>query len=99
MVKVDTDKNNEKLDDIPREISRINKAIRMRRRKSRQHREISLSINELNNSKTETEKKIDAIKQINSHIEEVKNLVKIKTKEIKKKKTNLPNENPFQFKD
>ena len=51
MLEVDIDKNSEKLDDIPQEINRINKALRMRRRKGRDYRELSLRVRELRKSK------------------------------------------------
>ena len=72
-----------KIDEITLEMRRIKKTIR--RRKQKHHRELSLSLNELINSKTETRNKIHALKQINSHIEEVKEEVKLKIKELKKK--------------
>ena len=46
MLEADTDKNNEKLDDIPGEINRIKKAIRRRRQTDR---ELSLRVDELKN--------------------------------------------------
>ena len=52
---------------------------------------------ELKNSKTEIGNKIDALKQILLHIEEVKkDGVKFKFKELKKNK-NIPKANPFDF--
>ena len=57
MLKADIDKNIEKIDHISREIDRIKKAIRKRGHKDRKHRELSLRIGELNNSKTELKNK------------------------------------------
>ena len=58
-----------------------------------------MRINKLNISKTDLKNKIEALKQIISHIEEVKNDVKLKIKQLKKKIKNLPIENPFDFTD
>ena len=52
---------------------------------------------ELKISKTDLRNKIDALKHLFSHIEEVKERVKIKIKELKKKFKNLPKENLFDF--
>ena len=65
--------------------------------KDRKHRELFLKLNELNNSKIELKNKINALKQIISHIEEVKDDVKFKSKQLKKKIKTLPRENPFEF--
>ena len=56
-----------------------------------------MGINKLNISKTDQKNKIEALKQIISHIEEVKEVVTIKIKQLKKKIKNLPVENPFDF--
>ena len=61
MLQADRNKNNEKLDDIPREINRIKKAIRRRIQKNQDYRELSLRLNELQNLKTEIRKKIEAL--------------------------------------
>ena len=92
----DKDKNNEKLDNIPRKINRIKEAIRMKRRKGREHLERSFRINKLKNSKTEIKIKIDAINQIILHIREVKDQFEAEIKRIEKTE-NLPMENPFDF--
>ena len=76
---------------------RIKKTIRKRKQKRKHHREVSLRLNDLNTSKTELENKIDALRQIISHIQEVKYEVKLKIKQVKKKIKNLPIENPFDF--
>ena len=46
--------------------------------------DLALRLNELNKSQTDLRNKIDALKQIISHIEELKKQVKIKTKKIRK---------------
>ena len=56
-----------------------------------------MRINKLNISKTDLKNKIEALKQIISHIEEGKNRVKSKIKQLKKKIKTLPVENPFDF--
>ena len=58
-----------------------------------------MKLNELMNSKTDFKNKIDALKQIISHVEEVKDQVKLKIKQFKKKIKNIPKENPFDFTD
>ena len=59
----DIDKNFENVDEITLELKRIKKAISRRRQKRQRHRELSLRLNELNNSKTEIKNEIDALKQ------------------------------------
>ena len=54
---------------------------------------------EIKNSKTDLRNKIDALNQIISHIEDVKEQVKLKIKQLKNKIKNLPKENPFDFTD
>ena len=56
-----------------------------------------MRINKVNISKTDLKIKIEALKQIISHIEEVKDGVKLKIKQLKKKIKILPVENPFDF--
>ena len=58
-----------------------------------------MRVNKLNISKTDLKNKIEALKQIISHIEERKNRVKIKIKQLKNKIKNLPKENPFDLTD
>ena len=53
--------------------------------------------NELNVSETDTRNKIDALKQIILHFEEVEEKVRFKTENFKKKTKSLPGENPFDF--
>ena len=96
-VRSDIDKKTEKIDEITREINRIEKAMRRGRHKYQHHRELSLRLNELKNLKTENKNKTHALKQIISHIEEVEEQVKLKVKELKKKIENIPKENPFDF--
>ena len=54
---------------------------------------------ELKNSKTDLRNKIDGLNQTISHIEDVKEQVKLKVKQLKNKIKNLPKENPFDFTD
>ena len=56
-----------------------------------------MRLNELKNLETEIGHKIKALKQINSHIEYLKDQVIIKIKRIKKKSKNLSIEKPFDF--
>ena len=93
----DKDENNKKIYDVHKEINTIQKAIRRRKQKHKHHRELSLRANEFNNLKTEKSNKMEALRQIISHIEEVKNEVKHKIEELKKKNKNIPQENPFDF--
>ena len=58
-----------------------------------------MSIIELKNSKTVIRNEIDALNQIISHIEEAKDEVKLKIKQLKKKIKNIPKENPFDVTD
>ena len=81
------------------EIKRIKKAIPKRRKKNKIYTDLSLRVIELNNSKTVIRNEIDALNQIISHIEEVKDEVKLKIKQLKKKIKNTPKENPFDFTD
>ena len=54
---------------------------------------------EIKNSKIDLKNKIDALNQIISHVEDVKEEVKLKTKQLKNKIINLLKENPFDFTD
>ena len=54
---------------------------------------------EIKNSKIDLKNKIDALNQIISHVEDVKEEVKFKIKQLKNKIKNLPIENPFDFTD
>ena len=82
---------------VDMEIKRIKKLILKRKKKNRSYTDLSLRINKLNISKTDLKNKIEALKQIISHIEEGKNRVKSKIKQLKKKIKILPVENPFDF--
>ena len=82
---------------VDMEIKRIKKLILKRKKKNRSYTDLSLRINKLNLSKTDLRNKIDVLNQIISHIEEVKEGVKLKIKQLKKKIKNLPVENPFDF--
>ena len=96
MIENDIEQN--KKNDVDKEIKTIQKAIRRRRQKNRIYRDLSLRFNELNNSETEPKNKIEALKQTVSHIEEVNDEVKLKIKEFKKIK-NIHKENLFDFTD
>ena len=82
-LQVAIDKNNEKIDEIPREINRTKKVTRRRREKNQNYREISVRPNELKNMKYEIGNKKEALKQIISLIEEVKDQVKLNNKRKK----------------
>ena len=60
MLQADTDKNNEKLDVIPREIIRIRKAARSGRQKNQDYHEVCMRLNELKKLKTENENETEA---------------------------------------
>ena len=79
------------------EIKRIKKFILKRKKKNRTYTDLSLRVNKLNISKTDLKNKMEALKQIFSHIEEGKNRVKSKIKQLKNKIKILPVENPFDF--
>ena len=99
MLAVDIDKNDEKLDVIARGINRINKTIRTRRPKGQENRNSSLRLNELKNLKADIRDKIDVLKEIISHMEEAKDQVILKIKQLKRKIKNNPSKNPFVFKE
>ena len=98
-LKGNIDKNIEEIYNTDMEIKRMKKVILKRKKKNRTYTDLSLRINKLNISKTDLENKIQALKQIISHVEDVKGGVKLKIKELKKKIENLPVENPFDFTD
>ena len=91
------DKNIEEIYNVDMEIKRIKKLILKRKKKNRTYTDLSLRVNKLNFSKVDLKNKIEALKQIISHIEEGKNRVKSKIKQLKKKIKILPVENPFDF--
>ena len=91
------DKNIGEIYNVDMEIKRIKRLILKRKKKNRSYTDLSLRINKINISKTDQKNKIEALKQIISHIEEGKNRVKSKIKQLKKKIKTLPVENPFDF--
>ena len=93
------DINFEEIYNADMEIKRIKKVILKRKKKNRTYTDLTLKVNKLNISKTNLKNKIDALKQIISHIEQAKEEVKLKIKQLKKKIKNLPVENPFDFTD
>ena len=99
MLKSDIDGNNKKIYDVDKEIKRVKKLIHKRKQKSRNYIDLSLRLIEIKNSKIDLQKKIDVLNQIISHVEDVKEEVKLKNKQLKNKIRNLPKENPFDFTD
>ena len=93
------DINIEEIYNADMEIKRIKKVILKRKKKNRTYTDLSLRVNKLNISKTDLKNEIEALKQIISHIEQAKEEVKLKIKQLKKKIKNLPVENPFDFTD
>ena len=85
--------------DVDMEFERIKKHIPKKEKKNKKFTDLSLRLVGLKNSKTDLRNKIDALKQTISHIEEVKDKVKLKIKELNKKIKNIPEENPFDFTD
>ena len=71
-LKTNIDKNNEEIYNVDMEMKRIKKLILKRKKKNRTYTNLSLRVNELNISKTDLKNKIEALKQIISHIEEIK---------------------------
>ena len=74
------DINNEEIYNVNMEIKRIKKLILKRKKKNRSYTDLCLRVNKLNISKTDLKNKIEALKQIISHIEEAKEGVKLKIK-------------------
>ena len=99
MLETDIDENNKKIDDADMQIKRIKKAISKRKQKNRNYIDLSLKINKLKFSNTDLKNKIDAMTQIISHIEDAKDKIKPKIKQLKNKIKKLPKENPFDFTD
>ena len=58
-----------------------------------------MTVNNLKNSKPDQKNKIEALRQITSHIQEVKDVVKLTIKQLKTKIKQIPKENPFDFTD
>ena len=99
MLKADIDENNKKMCDIDKKINKIQKTIRRRKQKHKQHREPSSRLNILKKSKTDLKINKEALYQKTSNIEEVNHEIELKIKQLKKKIKNLPIENPFDFTD
>ena len=95
----DIDENNNKIYDVDIEIKRNQKNLYLKQRKNRNYTDFSLRLFELKNSKTVLRNKIDALKQIFSHIEEARQQIKLKIKHLKNKTKNIPEEKPFEFTD
>ena len=90
-------KNIGEIYNVDMEIKRIKKLILKIKKKNRSYTDLSLRINKLSISQTDLKNKLEALKQIISHIAEGKNRVKSRIKQLKKKIKNLPVENPFDF--
>ena len=86
-----------KIDNIDKEINRIKKVIRKRKKKKNQFQDLYLKINILKLSKIDIKNEIEALNQIISNMEKLKDEVKPKIKQLKNKIKNLPKENPFDF--
>ena len=99
MLETDIDENNKKIHVADMEIKRIKKAISKRKQKNRNYIDLSLKIIKLKFSKTDLKNKIDAMTQLISHIEDAKDKIKLKIKQLKNKIKKLPKENPFDFTD
>ena len=99
MLKYDIDENNKKIYDVDKEINRIKKVIRKRRRKNKQFQDLYLKINKLKFSKIDIKNEIEALDQIILHMEKLKDGIKLKIKQLKNKIKNLPKENPFDLTD
>ena len=99
MLKADIDVNNKKIFNVNKEIKRVKKLIPKRKQKNRNYTDLSLRLIELMKSKIDLKNKTDALNQIISHVEDVKEEVKLKIKQLKNKIKNLPKENPFDFTD
>ena len=99
MLKADIDVKNKKIFDADKEIKRVKKLIHKRKQKNRNYTDLSLRLIELKNSKIDLKNEINALNQIISHVEDVKDEVKLKIKQLKNKIKNLPKENPFDFTD
>ena len=97
MLKSDIDGNNKKIYDVDKESKRVKKLIRKRKQKIRNYIDLSLRLIEIKNSKLDLKNEINALNQISSHVEDVKEEVKLKIKQLKNKIKNLPKENPFDF--
>ena len=99
MLKADLDVNIKKIFDVDKEIKRVKKLIRKRKQQKRNYIDLSLRVIELKNSKIHLKNEMDALNRIISHVEDVKEEVKLKIKQLKNRIKNLPKENPFDFTD
>ena len=99
MLKSDIDENNKKIYDVDKEIKRVKKMIHKRRQKIRNYNDLSLRLIEIKKSKLDLKNEINALNQIISHVEDAKEEVKFKIKQLRNKIKNLPKENPFDFTD
>ena len=97
ILKSDIDGNNKKIYDADKDIKRVKKLIHKRKQKNRNYTDLSLRLIEIKNSKIDLKNKIDALNQIISHVEDVKEEIKLKIKQLKNKIKNLLKENPFDF--
>ena len=95
MSKSDIDGINKKIYDVDKEIKRVKILIHKRKPKNRNYIDLSLRLIEINNSKIDLKNKIDALNQIISHVEDVKEEIKLKIKQLKNKIKNLPKKTPF----
>ena len=95
----DIDVNNKKIYDVDMEIKRIKKIILKRKKKNRNYIDLSLRLIEIKNSKLDLKNEIDVLNQIISRVEDMKEEVKLKIKQLKNKIKKLPKENPFDFTD
>ena len=99
MVKSDIDENNKKIYDVDKEIKRLKKLIYKRKQKNRNYIDLFLRLIEIKNSKLNLKNEIDALNQIILHIENGKEGIKLKIKQLKNKIRNLPKENLFDLTD
>ena len=97
MLKSDIDGNNKKIYDEEKEIKRFKKLIHKRKQKNRNYNNLSLRVIELKNSKIDLKNKTNALNQIISHVEDLKEEVKLRIKRLKNKIKNLPEENLCDF--
>ena len=88
-----------KIYDEDKVIKRVKKLIHKKSKKNRNYNDLSLRLIEIKNSKIDLKNKIDALNQIISHVEDEKEEVKLKIKQLKNKIKNLPKENPSDFTD
>ena len=99
MLKFDIDGNNKKIYEVDKEIKRVKKLKRKRKQKNRNYIDLSLRFLKKTFSKLDLKNEINALNQIISHIEDAKEEVELKIKQIKNRIKNLPKENPFDFTD